>query len=41
MITPLRHTPLLPGIPQNLFHPPREYIFIQWNECEVVNLRSS
>jgi len=27
MIPPLRHTPLLPGTLQNLFYPPREYVY--------------
>ncbi len=27
MITPIRHTPLLPGTLQNLFYPPREYVY--------------
>ena len=29
MITPLRHTPLLPGTLQNLFYPPREYLYFK------------
>jgi hypothetical protein len=29
MITPLRHTPLLPGTLQNLFYPPREYVYFE------------
>ena len=29
MITPLRHTPLLPGTLQNLFYPPREYKYFE------------
>ena len=31
MLTPLRHTPLLPGTLQNLFYPPREneYTYFQ------------
>jgi hypothetical protein len=27
MIPPLRHTLLLPGTLQNLFYPPREYVY--------------
>jgi Lipase (class 3) len=29
MITPLRHTPLLPGTLQNLFYPPRQYVYFE------------
>ena len=29
MLTPLRSTPLLPGTLQNLFYPPREYIYFK------------
>jgi len=29
MITPLRHTPLLPGTLQNLFYPPQQYVYFE------------
>ena len=31
MITPLRHTPLLPGTLQNLFYPPRENEYVYFD----------
>jgi hypothetical protein len=36
MITPLRHTPLLPGTLQNLFYPPREYEYVYFRRAGEV-----
>src|SRR5215471_14183169 len=41
MITPLRHTPLLPGTLQNLFYPPRENEFVYFKRAAEAPFQKS